>query len=178
MSTSTKSVTGNFFTKAQAILNNAGQIIESSKKNAATSTTSSNFFTKAQSILSNAGSIIGKKASGGYVDHGIYELGEQGTETVLTAEQTKVLRDNILSNRPNSLLSLLKSYNEGYDGIADSTKSITPVEDNSVTIEQAIVEMHVSKIANDYDAQRAGEQALEKMLTIARKTSAQNRIGR
>jgi len=37
--------------------------------------------------------------------------------------------------------------------------------------------MNVSRIANDYDAQRAGEQALDKMLQIARKTSAQNRIG-
>jgi hypothetical protein len=27
-----------------------------------------------------------KKASGGFVGHGIYELGERGTETVLTAE--------------------------------------------------------------------------------------------
>ena len=38
-------------------------------------------------LVSNIKSFItGKKASGGYVDHGIYELGEQGTETVLTAQ--------------------------------------------------------------------------------------------
>lgn len=121
---------------------------------------------------------FGKRASGGYVNHGIYELGEQGTETVLTAEQTQVLRDNILSNRPNSLISLLKSYNDGYNGINDNIKDVHEITDNSTVIEHATVEMHVSKIANDYDAQRAGEKALEKMISIARKTQAQNRVGR
>ena len=76
------------------------------------------------------------------------------------------------------LISLLKSYNEGYNGINDSLSNTQQTNDNSVVIEQAIVEMHVEKMNNDYDAQRAGEQALEKMLSIARKTSGQNRIGR
>ena len=166
-----------------AAASKAAKMVDQTVSSIASSKVVSTVASKVNSVTSNLVSslknfITGKKASGGYVGHGIYELGEQGTETVLTAQQTKILRDNILSNRPNSLLSLLKSYNESYDGITDSTKSITPIEDNSVTIEQAVVEMHVSKIANDYDAQRAGEQALEKMLTIARKTSAQNRIGR
>jgi len=38
--------------------------------------------------------------------------------------------------------------------------------------------MNVAKIADDYDAQRAGDEALNKMLEIARKTTANNRIGR
>jgi len=38
--------------------------------------------------------------------------------------------------------------------------------------------MNVSQIANDYDAQRAGEQALDEMLKIARKTYAKNSIRR
>ena len=119
-----------------------------------------------------------KQASGGYVGHGIYELGELGTETVLTAEQTQVLRNNILSNRPNSLISLLKSYNESYDGIGNTMNGISQVEDNSMVIEHIEMNMNVSKIADDYDAKRAGEQALQKMVEIARKTQAQNRIGR
>ena len=122
--------------------------------------------------------IPGKKASGGYVNHGIYELGELGTETVLTASQTKVLRDNILSNRPNSLISLLRSYNENYDGINSPLTGITPVEDNSVTIERVEMTMEVKQIANDYDAKRAGEQALNEMMRIARKTGATNSIRR
>lgn len=117
-------------------------------------------------------------ASGGYADHGIYELGERGTETVLTASQTKVLRDNILSNRPNSLISLLKSYNEGYDGINNSVSGVTPVEDNSTVIEKVELNMEVKQIANDYDARRAGEQALNEMMRIARKTGAANSIRR
>jgi hypothetical protein len=38
--------------------------------------------------------------------------------------------------------------------------------------------MNVSSIANDYDARRAGEQALSEMMRIARKTSAKNSVGR
>jgi hypothetical protein len=38
--------------------------------------------------------------------------------------------------------------------------------------------MHVAKMDNDYDAQRAGEQALERMVSIARKSPGQNRVGR
>ena len=121
---------------------------------------------------------VQKTAKGGYVQHGFYELGEMGPETVLTAEQTQVLRNNILSNRPNSLISLLKSYNEGYNGINSNLNDISQITDNSTVIEHATVEMHVNKIANDYDAERAGEKALEKMISIARKTSAQNRVGR
>ena len=119
-----------------------------------------------------------KKARGGYVGHGIYELGELGTETIFTAAQTKILRDNILSNRPNSLISLLKSYNDNYGHINDAVNKVEPLENNSVVIERAEVNMNVAQIANDYDAQRAGEQALDRMLTIARKTQASNRIGR
>ena len=123
-----------------------------------------------------------KAAGGGYAKHGIYELGEKGTETVLTAEQTQVLRNNILSNRPNSLISLLKTYNESYGNISHISQELQNIKPESsespVIIENASVNMNVTKMANDYDAQRAGEQALERMVQIARKTQGQNRIGR
>jgi hypothetical protein len=48
----------------------------------------------------------------------------------------------------------------------------------SIIIENASVNMNVQKIANDYDAKRAGEQALNEMLRIANKTSAANNIRR
>ena len=118
------------------------------------------------------------KASGGFVSHGIYELGEQGTETVFTAEQTQVLRNNILSNRPNSLISLLKSYNESYSNISKPLTGVTTAEDNSTNIETVELNMNVQQIANDYDARRAGEQALSEIMRIARKTSAANSIRR
>ena len=114
-----------------------------------------------------------------------YEGGEailHGTksrpEAVFNAEQTKVLRDNILSNKPNSLINLLKSYNEAYEGLSTSTYDSINNTDNGVTIEHAEVNVSVEKLANSYDATRAGEDIMREMLNIARKTKAQNRVGR
>lgn len=120
-------------------------------------------------------SSIPKKAVGGFVKHGIYELGEKGTEGIFNARQTRILRDNILSNKPNSLITLLNTYNEAYkDGI-----SVAPQEaSGQLIIENATVNMNVEQIANDYDARRAGEQALNEMMRIARKTGAANSIRR
>ena len=119
-----------------------------------------------------------KTAHGGYVGHGIYELGELGTETVFTAAQTKILRDNILSNRPNSLLSLLKSYNEGYGHISDNVSKIENFTDNSTTIEYAEVKVMVDHLNDSYDAARAGDDIMKEMVNIARKTQINNRIWR
>ena len=121
------------------------------------------------------------RANGGYVGHGIYELGEQGTETVLTASQTRVLRNNILSNRPNSLISLLKTYNEGFNQnkYALATATLQKEDENpSIFIENASVNMNVQQISNDYDARRAGEQALNEIMRIARKSGATNSVRR
>lgn len=96
-------------------------------------------------------------------------------EAVFNAAQTKILRDNILSNKPNSLITLLNTYNEAYkDGI-----SVAPQEaSGQLIIENATVNMNIEQIANDYDARRAGEQALNEMMRIARKTGAANSIRR
>ena len=94
-------------------------------------------------------------------------------EAVLNPTQTKVLRDNILSNKPNSLISLLETYNASYkNGISPAGAG------ENIVIENVSVNMNVSEIANDYDARRAGAQALDEMLNIARKTSARNSIRR
>ena len=121
----------------------------------------------------------GSLASGGYVNHGIYELGELGTETVLTASQTKVLRDNILSNRPDSLISLLKSYNEAYHGLSQQAyDSISSVTQNMVNIERAEVNLQIEKLADDYDSKRAANTIMDEMLRIASKTKANNSVRR
>ena len=113
---------------------------------------------------------------GGIVQHdGMGYL--HAKEGVLTASQTHILRDEILSNKPNSLLSLLSAWRDSVISLAD-TSNINTNYDNGVIIEKAEVIMQVHQIANDYDAQRAGEQALDKIMGIARKTIAQNRIGR
>ena len=121
----------------------------------------------------------GGKASGGYVGHGYYELGELGTETVLTAEQTQVLRNNILSNRPDSLINLLKSYNEAYHGLSDSTyDSLITNNGDMVNIERAEVNLQIDKLANDYDSKRAANTIMDEMLRIASKTKANNSVRR
>jgi len=51
-------------------------------------------------------------------------------------------------------------------------------DDKSINIENVSVNMNIEEIANDYDAQRAGEQAMAKIIEIARKTSAKNSIRR
>ena len=120
-----------------------------------------------------------KKAAGGYVNHGLYELGELGTETVLTASQTKVLRDNILSNRPDSLVNLLKSYNEAYHGLSQNAyDSISNTTANMVNIERAEVNLQIEKLADDYDSKRAANTIMDEMLRIASKTKASNSIRR
>ena len=118
-------------------------------------------------------------ASGGLITKPTYSLvGETGKpEAVLNPEQTSILRNEILGNKPNSALSMLSDLRELWNA-AERTANIPHTNDASVIIENATVEMNVSRIANDYDAQRAGEQALDQMLAIARRTQAQNRVGR
>ena len=98
-------------------------------------------------------------------------------ESVLTASQTATLRNDILSNKPTSLLSLLTDFRDAYNNISNATNSVIGPSDGGIIIENATVEMNVSQIANDYDAQRAGEQALDRMVQIARKSQGWNRIG-
>jgi len=73
-------------------------------------------------------------------------------------------------------MNLLLDFKNAYDGIGTNT-NITSNE-SGITIQNATVNMNVSQIANDYDAQRAGEQALEEIMRIARKTSAANSVRR
>jgi len=60
-------------------------------------------------------------------------------EGVLTPEQTSTLRNEILGNKPNSLLSLLMTWKDSVTGLAD-TSSISNYNDG-VTIEKAEVIM-------------------------------------
>jgi len=70
-------------------------------------------------------------------------IGETGKpEAVLNPEQTRILRNNILSSRPDSLVSLLKSYNEAYHGLSASTyDSISNNTNNATVIERAEVNL-------------------------------------
>ena len=133
-------------------------------------------YNKVNKNAQNAKTTIKTKEFGGMVDETGMEL-VHAKEAVLTPEQAHILRNDILGSNKNSLMSLLLDFRSAYQGLDSNTYSSIN-DSNSLVIENASVNMNVSQIANDYDAQRAGEQALGKMLEIARKTSAKNSIRR
>ena len=99
-------------------------------------------------------------------------------EAVLNAEQTKVLRNNILSNKPNSLVSLLKSYNEAYKGLSSNAYDSISNSSTSTQIDKAEINLNIDKLANDYDARQAANTIMDEMLRIASKTKANNSVRR
>lgn len=97
-------------------------------------------------------------------------------EAIMNAEQTKVWKEDIMSGKSTSLTSLLANFRSS---LADFNINVNNADTNNapnsgITIENAAVNMNVASIKNDYDARRAGEQALEEMVRIARKTGAQS----
>jgi len=120
----------------------------------------------------------GFKAGGMVTDTGLAMVhgSKAKPEAVLNAEQTKILRDNILSSKPDSLISLLKSYNEAYHGLSSTAYDSISDNSNSVVIEHAEVNMHVAKMDNSYDAAKAGDDVMREILNIAAKTPVRNRI--
>ena len=99
-------------------------------------------------------------------------------EAVLNAAQTSILRNEILGHSNDSLLSLLQDFRATYGNIANNADYNSVDSSSSVVIEHAEVNMRVEKLANSYDAARAGDDVMRELLAIARKTSAQNRVGR
>lgn len=118
------------------------------------------------------------KATGGYVNHGVYELGERGTEAVLTASQTKILRDNILGNKPNSLINLLASYNDAYKGLTSSTYDSISNNSNATEIKQLELNLNVDSVATKDEARQAAHTIMDELLRISSKTSANNSVRR
>jgi SLT domain-containing protein len=92
--------------------------------------------------------------NGGLVTNPTHALiGETGQpEAVLNPTQTRILRENILSNRPNSLINLLKSYNEAYQGLPANAYDSISNNSNTMQIDKAEVNLHIDKLANDYDS--------------------------
>ena len=75
-------------------------------------------------------------------------------------------------------LDNLATTQAGISGLASITSNLPNVnaynsinnEDNGINIEQLEFHMEVKEISNDYDARRAGREAMEEMVRIARKT--------
>ncbi len=125
--------------------------------------------------------VIPVYATGGYdYTTGLAML--HGTKTrpegIFNAEQTRILREQFLSNRPDSVISLLKDYREAYHGLSTNAYDSIQNNSNATTIEHAEVNLNVDKLANDYDAKRAANTIMDEMLRIASKTSANNSVRR
>ena len=116
---------------------------------------------------------VAKYKRGGQVDYtGLAQV--DGTpsrpEAFFNAEQTKILKNGLLGNSSRILASALEEFNSIVEGMANGATYNTIDRGSSLVIENASVNMNVQSIANDYDARRAGEQALEQMMKIARKS--------
>ena len=94
-------------------------------------------------------------------------------ESILSAEQTELLRHSLLDNQ-YSMASLVATAQESLHNLANSNIYNSIDENSGITIEKLEFTMNVPSIANDYDARRAGQQAFNEMINIARKTG--NRI--
>ena len=92
-------------------------------------------------------------------------------EGVITPDQVDLLRDLATIQQQLYNSHMLDSIRDNWRHVLNS---IDDSANNSITIENATVEMNVQSIANDYDARRAAQMALDEMLAIARKTSVQS----
>ena len=86
------------------------------------------------------------------------------------------LRDSMYEQRNRISRQQLESAVLG--AIPSITYDSLASNGDQIIIEQASVNMNVEQLANDYDAERAGQQALNEILRIAKKTKGWNRIGR
>ena len=85
----------------------------------------------------------------------------------LTSEEMQLLHNATLSTNLSAVDSAMKMGIQAIDSSAYTTIDRT----KSTQIGSISLNMDVKQIANDYDAKRAGEQAMEEMLRIARKST-------
>ena len=86
-------------------------------------------------------------------------------ESILNAEQTNFLRNKLIDN--------LQEFSLAIDQLTQGTLNnnlLKSMDENAaINIEQLEFTMKVDSLANDYEAKRAGQQAFEEMMRIARK---------
>ena len=124
---------------------------------------------------------VTKYAHGGLADYtGLAMVHGSKTrpEAFLNADETKMWREDILSGKKGSLTNSLVEFQAMVESMTASGVSGNTTNNNggNVTIEHAEVNVEAS-VASDYDARRIGQNALEEMVKIARKSSVQS-IGR
>ena len=94
-------------------------------------------------------------------------------EGILNAEQLDMLRNSVLT-RKNPVAALLADYGNTISNTANANTYNTINRGESMSIGNVELNMNVARIANDYDARRAGEKALEQMVKIAQKNGVNN----
>ena len=90
-------------------------------------------------------------------------------EAFMNADEVQMWKQDILGSGSHSLTTQLVNLRSVLDAIESSSSNIHTTVSEGITIEHAEVNMNVEQIANDYDARRAGANALDEMLKIARK---------
>lgn len=163
--------------KNAAAQNSANKAAVDARKATQSTTTTTTTTNKSTTTKTNNAFQFLKYASGGKNDYtGLAMLHGTSTEPegILNAEDYKAWKQDIKTT--NLLYGALASISAVQQNAAKAIGATTTNE-TGINIENAVVNMNTT-IANDYDARRAGEQALEQMLTIARKSgtrSAQRR---
>ena len=107
-----------------------------------------------------------KYAEGGLVDYtGPAQVhgSKSKPESFFDAQSTAILRDDVLGSI-NVLDSLLADVSTA------GTNSLNLGTSESLSIANPVININVDKIANDYDAKRAGQLAFDEMVKIARQS--------
>ena len=159
-------------------INDIASALKTGLSNLTKATTSTTTTKKTTATTSSTKKISGaakKFGTGGLADYtGLAWL--DGTpskpEYVLNAEQTEILRESLLGSK-KAHTSLVGEVAESSQNISNSNTSYNN-SDNGITIDKLNFTMQVAKIANDYDAKDAGQQALAEMVRIARKSGSRN----
>ena len=110
-------------------------------------------------------------AKGGVVDYtglAMVHGSKSRPEVVLNYDQLQALKSTLFES--TNIISSINSsiFNPNEDAISSYNASST--ENNAIQINGLNMNLNVAEIANDYDARRAGQQAFDEMVRIARKS--------
>ena len=89
-------------------------------------------------------------------------------EGILNAEQLEMLRNSVLTRR-NPIAALLADYGDTIGNTANATTYNT-IDHGAVSIDHVDVNLNIAKVSNDYDSRRIGQNVMDEMVKIAKKT--------
>ena len=132
---------------------------------------------------------------GGLVDYtGLIQIDgtKQDPEGILSGEDVHALRAfwERLNHDRDELAELRRSMDEQRDIMIQAQEAVAGVyipsmaeimnesSGETIVIQHQELNMNVERLANDYDAERAGQQVMNEMLRIAKKSKGWNRVGR